>query len=234
MTSDRPVEVEAKLHGSQRAFRALAQAGEIAGWQVGQEHEVYLRDTYWDTPDQRLGRANCTLRVREQNGATEAELTLKGPVAGHRGPALARTELTAAAPAGSGPPEWAGLLSARPIWRVLQEAGVAPDLRPDLVLLNPRRELVLQRDGSEAVVSLDEVRLEGHPYRRRYVEIELRRGPRDVFDWLVEDVADQFRLRPASAPKIQAARAWLARRDRSGQPVARSRAGSINRLHSKP
>jgi inorganic triphosphatase YgiF len=207
--------VEAKLHASKPAFHALAKATTITGWQMEEQREVRLRDTYWDTPDHRLGRANCTLRVREQDGARQGELTFKGPVAGDRGLAHTRTELTVAAPAGSSPADWADLPPAEPIWRALEGIGAAHTLRPDVVLLNPRRELVLRQGSGEVVLSLDEVRIEGHPYVRRYVELELKRGPREPFDHLVHAVAEQYRLRPAAVPKVQAARAWLARRSRS-------------------
>jgi inorganic triphosphatase YgiF len=231
-----PIEVEAKLHASKPAFHALARATTIAGWQIVEQREVRLRDTYWDTPDDRLGRANCTLRVRELDGARQAELTFKGPVAGagDRGPAHSRTELTVAAPAGSGPADWADLPSAGPIWRALQEVVATQLLRPDVVLLNPRRDLVLRQGSAEVVLSLDEVRIEGHPYVRRYVEVELVRGPRRPFDQLVHAVAEQYRLRPASVPKVQAARTWLARHSRSAKHDAQRQTGPAHRLHSTP
>jgi hypothetical protein len=58
---------------------------------------------------------------------------------------------------------------------------------------------------------LDEVRLEGHPYLRRYVEIELVRGAPEAIMEVSNLVAGMTRLRPARSGKVQAARAWLAR-----------------------
>ena len=259
-----PLEVEAKLRGSRRAFDALeqaAQAGEIAGWRVVDRRAVRLRDTYWDTPDRRLASRGCTLRVREvlalggaqhpaksrapqrpagestvpgaeqRIGARAAELTFKGQV-GYTPTSLAgsRPEVTAATPAGAGPADWVHLPAAQPVLAALRTAGGpaapgAPDvlarLRPDVVLLNPRREFLLRQEGGDAggsgqaVLSLDEVRIEGQPYRRRYVEIELKRGHRSALDRLVRAAAAQFGLRPSRTGKVQAARAWLARRGTS-------------------
>jgi inorganic triphosphatase YgiF len=189
-----------------------------------------LRDTYWDTPDGRLARAGCTLRVREQRlagaaagaasdhggavqeGDQAAELTLKGPAGGVDGAVWSRTELSVTAPAGSGPPEWARLPAARPILEALERLGALEGLRPDVVLRNPRREIVLERNGNQAVLSLDEVAVEGAPYRRRYVEVELTRGSPADLDPLVEALLAGHALRPSRRGKVQAAREWLARR----------------------
>lgn len=290
-----PLEIEAKLHASQRLFQALVADPAIGDWQVVEQRAVQLRDTYWDTPDHRLARAGCTLRIREQqvaaapgatatpprptgaphtppasgpgdqneacgppnsppSGAPWVELTLKGPVATHAVPTIlpgqarrqrhppadardlsrardaraslravpplsrTRTELTVAVPAGSGLPDWARLPAVQPLLASLQEVigkelNVTDALRPDVVLLNPRRELVLRRDGEEVVLSLDEVRLEGRPYCRRYVELELKHGARSALDELVHEFTQRFRLRPARYGKVDAARRWLAARE---------------------
>jgi inorganic triphosphatase YgiF len=251
------VESEAKLRASRRVFAALDGAAAPGGWRVTGRRDVSLRDTYWDTPDERLARAGCTLRVREQSqGAAEAgqgraghgpgaesELTLKGPLpdaVSANGAVWHRSELSVRAPAGSGPAEWASLPDARPVLEALaaldgppaagdgagpraprvqpraEASSAAGDgllrrLRPDVVLLNPRREIVLERAGNEAVLSLDEVAVEGMPYRRRYVEVELKRGSTAALDNLVDTLQAEYALRPSRRGKVQAARAWLAR-----------------------
>jgi inorganic triphosphatase YgiF len=209
-----PIETEAKLRASLRAFREIAPLEEVAGWRVAVRWTVHLRDTYWDTPDDRLLRADCTLRVRELDSKPQGELTFKAPkeAALARGASQSRTELVTAVPAGSGPEQWAKIDAARPILAALAQRGAAGALRPVVVLLNPRRELVLQQNGNEAIVSLDEVRIEGQPYCRRYVEIELKRGSRVALDELSASVQQQFQLQPAQRGKVQAAREWLARR----------------------
>ena len=209
-----PVETEAKLRASMRAFRQIEGCEEIAGWRVAARRDVRLRDTYWDTIDDRLLRAGCTLRVREIDGAPDAELTFKGP-AGTRsavGGSQARLELTAEASAGSGPDRWAASDAARPVVDALRQVAGDEALRPAVVLLNPRREIALRRGASEVILSLDEVGIEGQPYRRRYVEIELKRGSRDELDTLAAAAQRAFGLRPAERGKVQAAREWLAER----------------------
>ncbi len=216
-----PVETEAKLHASRRVFAALADAPEVAGWRVAERRDTALRDTYWDTPDGRLARAGSTLRVRQNGRDPRGELTLKGPVpreAGSGAPgAWSRTELSVAVPAGSGPPEWAAIPAARPVLDALRRLGASGGLRPDVVLLNPRRDLLLRRGEDEVVLSLDEVALEGAPYRRRYVEAELKKGQAQALQSLVETLVGQFGLRPSRRAKVQAAREWLAR-----QPAAQA------------
>jgi inorganic triphosphatase YgiF len=206
-----PVETEAKLRASQRAFREIAPLDEVAGWRVVDRRTVQLRDSYWDTPDDRLLRAGCTLRVRELDSAPEGELTFKGPAspAASAGASQARTELIATAPAGSDPAEWHALPGAAPVLDALQKWQAGSALRPVVVLLNPRRELVLRHGQDEAVLSLDEVRIEGQPYCRRYVEIELKRGSRAALDALSLAVQHQFHLRPSRRGKVQAAREWM-------------------------
>jgi inorganic triphosphatase YgiF len=208
---DPPVEIEAKLWGSQRAFRSLAQVEEVAGWRVVARRVVRLRDTYWDTPDDRLLREGCTLRLREQDGAPWGELTFKGATRREAGASRSRVEVTARAPAGAGPPEWAGLPEAGPVLAELERRGALGALRPAVVLLNPRRELVLRRGGSEVALSLDEMRIEGRPYARRYVEVELRRGSRADLEALVQAIRERFGLRVVYKGKVHAAREWLAR-----------------------
>lgn len=214
-----PTEVEAKFYGSERAFRLLSDKVTIADWWVVQRRQSALRDTYWDTPERRLQGAGWTLRVRETDGGADAELTLKGPVDRAKGASTARTESTVAVPAQSGPREWVKLKDAAPIVEQLRELGMLDEqlgpsaaLVADLVLLNPRRDLVLRLYENEAVLSLDEVSIEGHPYRRRYVEIELKRGSRDMLDMLAHMVAERYSLRPSRQGKVGAARAWLANR----------------------
>jgi inorganic triphosphatase YgiF len=221
-TDPTPVETEAKLHASRRAFAALAEAPEVAGWQVLERRDTSLRDTYWDTPDGRLARAGSTLRVRQSGSDPRGELTLKGPVpreAGSGSPgAWSRTELSVAVPAGSDPTAWATIPAAQPVLDALRRLGVASGLRPDVVLLNPRRDILLRLGEDEVVLSLDEVALEGAPYRRRYVEAELKRGRAQALDSLVEALVRRFGLRPSRRAKVQAARDWLARQ-RPAVPV---------------
>jgi hypothetical protein len=217
---EEPVETEAKLRASARAFRQLERLEEIDGWRVVERRRVSLRDTYWDTPDRQLGQAGCTLRVREQDGGPQAELTFKGRPGDGAGASRSRTEITVVAPSGSGPEQWRRLPAARPVLDSLRRLGVTSGLAPDLVLLNPRRELVLRRHWGdteatreatpdEAVLSLDEVRIEGRPYLRRYVEIELKRGSQAPLDELVEVVATRYGLPATYEGKVQSARAWL-------------------------
>jgi inorganic triphosphatase YgiF len=214
-----PTETEAKLYASARAFAEIERAEEIAGWRVVERRTVCLRDTYWDTPDLRLGRQGCTLRVRELDGAREAELTYKGALRAEAtaSASRSRTEIVVPAPAGSTPAAWARLPAAAPVLDALRDSGAARGLRPDLVLVNPRREIVLRHAGGadeadEAVLTLDTVEIERQPYRRRYVEIELRRGSRTAMDTLVAAAAQRFGLRPARLGKVAAARVWQMRR----------------------
>jgi hypothetical protein len=134
---------------------------------------------------------------------------------------LARTELTAVIPVGIPVHEWDTITEARPVIEALRVRGISypGDLAGGAVLVNPRRNLRLRRDTNaghahdhaEVILSLDEVRLEGHPYLRRYVEIELVRGAPEAIMEVSNLVAGMTRLRPARSGKVQAARAWLAR-----------------------
>ena len=202
----KPREIEAKFDASQATFRALERLEEIDGWRVIERRSTSLRDSYWDTPDHRLGRGECTLRVRELDGAPEAELTFKGkPLRG------ARTEETVSVRAGTSPRQWQRVPTARPILEALRAVAPLTQLRQDVVLLNPRRELVLKRGNAYEILSLDEVQIEGHPYAKRYVELELKRGPRAGHDALTHALATRFNLRESTKGKVQAAREWLAR-----------------------
>lgn len=244
ISASEPIETEVRLRGSQRAFRALAAAAVINSWRVVARRRVRLRDVYWDTPDHRLAALGITLRVREpmlepaalpaaeRVARPSAELTLKRP-AERPAPGAAshqRYELTAPVPLGTGPREWQHLPAARPITAALRDLGVLDDLYPDLVLCNPRHELVLRRDArragrsEEVVLSLDEVTIEGAPYRRRYVELELARGHRAALEELAARVQERFGVRASRTGKVQAARRWMARR---GSDARLPRPGTI-------
>ena len=209
---EKPREIEAKFGASVGVFRKVAGLEEIAGWRVVERRSVRLRDAYWDTPDHRLGREECTLRVREMDAEPVGELTFKGKPEGG-----GRTEETAAVRTRSGPAQWRRVAEAREIVGALRELGVLGRLRQDIVLLNPRRELVLRKGRAEEVLSLDEVRIEGYPYTRRYVEVEQKAGSREGHDALARALAECFGLKESKTGKVQAAREWLARRrDDSG------------------
>ena len=209
------------LRASRQAFADLAKADAFGPWRVVEQTETRLRDTYFDTPDRALSRQRCTLRVRSLDGEAIGELTLKGPAGDAPGGALARTELTAAIRVGSPLHDWDTISEARPVIEALRVRGIAypGDLAAGAVLVNPRRNLRLRRDTTtghardhaEVILSLDEVRLEGHPYLRRYVEIELVHGTPEAITEVADLVAGMTRLRPARSGKVQAARAWLAR-----------------------
>ena len=207
MSPGPPREVEAKFDASLATFRALEGLEELEGWRVTERRAVRLRDSYWDTPDHRLAQRECTLRVRELDGGAEAELTFKGKP--ERG---GRSEETVSVRAGSGPRQWQRDPNARPILEGLRSVVSLAALRQDVVLLNPRRELVLRKGRAEEILSLDEMRIEGHPYVKRYVELELKRGARAGHDARVRALAERFRLKESTTGKVQAAREWLARR----------------------
>ena len=216
-----PIEIEVKLRASRQAFADLAKASALGPWRVVEQTEIRLRDTYFDTPGHALARQRCTLRIRSLDGEAIGELTLKGPAGDTTGGPLARTELTAAIPVGIPVHEWDTITEARPVIEALRVRGIAypGDLVGGAVLVNPRRNLRLRRDTNaghahdhaEVILSLDEVRLEGHPYLRRYVEIELVHGAPEAIMEVSNLVAGMTRLRPARSGKVQAARAWLAR-----------------------
>ena len=203
---DKPREIEAKFNASIPTFRAIEKLETIAGWRVVDRRTVRLRDEYWDTPDHKLGRNQCTLRVREIDGHPEGELTFKGkPEDG------GRTEEIATVRSGTGPQDWVRQRKAKPIVDSLRAMGVLDSLEQDVVLLNPRRELVLRKGGAEEVLSLDEVRVEDYSYVRRYVELELKHGTRADHNTLARALAARFQLEASKSGKVQAARDWLTR-----------------------
>jgi hypothetical protein len=212
-SEQRGIEVEAKFEASAATFRALEDLETIEGWRVVERREVRLRDAYWDTPDQRLGRDGRTLRVRELGGAPVGELTLKGRPRGG-----ARSEAIASVPVGSGPADWQRIGEAAGIVEALRSFGILDNLRADVVLINPRRELVLERRGATEILSLDEVRIEGHSYVRCYVELEQRRGTRAGHRSLARSLASRFALRESTGGKAQDARAWLSEQGRPSAP----------------
>ena len=204
---DKPREIEAKFNASIPKFRAIEKLERIAGWHVVDRRTVHLRDAYWDTPDNKLGKDECTLRVREVDGSPEGELTFKGKPEGG-----GRTEEIAAVRSGTGPKDWARVRQAKPIVDALRELDALDSLKQDVVLLNPRRELVLRKGRAEETLSLDEVRVEDHSYVRRYVELELKRGARATHNALVHALAGKFHLEESKSGKVQSVRDWLQQR----------------------
>jgi inorganic triphosphatase YgiF len=69
---------------------------------------------------------------------------------------------------------------------------------------------------SRVVISLDEVSIEGEPYRQRFVEIEAESGGAPAVRAVATIIAGVSPMRPARTGKVTLARAWLARRRLGG------------------
>ena len=216
MSGGAVIEIEAKFRASQRAVAVLGDREALGDWQVVERRMIALRDSYFDTPDGALARQQCTLRVRQNGDDPVGELTLKGPAGETPEGVFARTELTVAIAAGTAPGAWSAMVGTGPVLDALRARGVADaaSLVPVAVLRNPRRDLVVASGEARAVVSLDEVTIEGETYRQRFVEIEAVTGGAPTVRAVANAVLALVAMRPARTGKVQAARAWLARRRR--------------------
>ena len=111
------------------------------------------RDTYFDSPDWRVYRANYTLRVRRQRRA--AEVTLKAFGVASRGP-RARREITESLPLGSSDPLRGEGLVREPLTALLG----TQHLTPLFEVVTRRESYALERDGVRlAAVDLDRTRV---------------------------------------------------------------------------
>lgn len=214
--AEEAVEREAKFHASGSVFKVLADCEDLFGWTAVERRMSALRDIYWDTPDRRLLRQSCSLRVRERAGEVGGELTFKAPraAAAAANAVLERLEMTVSVRSGAQPADWSESAGGRAILERVAGFGELQALIPLLVLLNPRRDITFRKDPSSVVLSLDTVEIEGRPYRRRFVEIEMIEGVHAEFALLVERVRDQYRLRPSRSSKVEAAYRWLSEMSR--------------------
>jgi inorganic triphosphatase YgiF len=124
----------------------IASLREIDGRPLGPARTRFLRDTYFDTPDRRLGELRFNLRLREDDGQVLA--TLKGPKSSVGSGVVIRSEIES---------PWSRETVGR-IRSVLAEAGISVGETPDiadpagtmraagLVLLQTRRTRRHARD----------------------------------------------------------------------------------------
>lgn len=179
------MEIEVKLSyrpgapiSGETLLAQLSTMAEVGGYRLGDAREKAIRDTYFDTADQRLHASRMTLRLREKNGI----ITLKSKM--QRQGALAQRD------------EFESPLSPDAIAVVeahLRAAGIlspgdtiAPEsftagsatggLLPHLVLVNRRidREIRRAKDGvAVGTLSLDRVTYEGAPWAPVFYDVEV-------------------------------------------------------------
>ena len=166
---------------------------------------VAVVDTYLDTADWRLHRAGFSLRVREQDGADEAEATLKS-LGGNRNGLRVRREITEMLPE----PDPTLLERRRgPVAERIRSLSARGHLRTLLEVRTTRRRFAVVADGSEiGELTLDHttIPVEGDdvPVTLQRVEIESAGETSDErLEELARSLRDAVGLVPAVRSKFE-------------------------------
>lgn len=194
------LEVEAKFdvdHADPRAILdQLASLDGLSAYCLGDLAARHQRDTYFDTPDQRLARADAGLRLREKDGRTTVTLKLRAAAGGagihsrqeiEGEPAAALLGEVGSALQQAGLLETAGVeVTADPVV-VFAGWGFAPLV----TITNWRRTRDVLGDGGRqlAELALDVVEVGGGSRSARFYEVEVEAAAGVSGDLLVEIVA---------------------------------------------
>ncbi len=145
------------------------QAAAVPGYTVTPGKAKDLHDTYFDTPDWRLNRAQFTCRVRDKGDASE--LTIKG-MAEAVGSMRSRREMNEPLPPGALPLAAPGICG-----ELLRVIAGKHELQPIFDLKTRRRTFVLSDVGGElGEIAVDDTSIptvEAEPVRLSRVEVEV-------------------------------------------------------------
>ncbi len=174
----------------------------VPGLQAVAQPVKRLVDSYFDTPDWRLGRSGYVLRTRQRAGRYEATLKDLSPsIEGLR----RRLEVTE--PLASS--DLAGLDPAGPVGRRVRALAGSRTLRPVLEVRTRRRPYALEVRGTGVgEVALDDTVIvagsEQHRVRLQRVEVEVQSAWVESLSPLVEALRHDCGLQPATLSKFEA------------------------------
>jgi inorganic triphosphatase YgiF len=195
-------EVELKLQPLQsKTLDDVWNLDRIGDFEVVSRHHLQLHNQYFDSTDNALDRAGGNLRWRTIVGASEAELTYKGPSQVRNG-VFRRLEITALLPSDVDP------LSVQPTPRPVEIArrATAELTRTQMVLDDDRRSMRLVGDGAIVEVDLDISTMPGTTYLDLEIEAEMVDGNPSVLADLEAALASVGPVKRSA--KGKRARAW--------------------------
>ena len=195
-------EVELKLQPLQsKTLDDVWGLDRIGDFEVVSRQHLQLHNQYFDSTNHALDRAGGNLRWRTIAGASQAELTYKGPSQVHNG-VFRRLEITALLPSDVDP------LSVQPTPRPVELArrATAELTSTQLVLDDDRRSMRLVGHGAIVELDLDISTMPGTTYRDLEIEAEMVDGNPSVLAHLEAALASVGPVKRSA--KGKRARAW--------------------------
>lgn len=174
-------------------------AGGYAGPQQLQNTDYYLEDTA-----RQLAKQQVALRIRHSAGHWEA--TLKTRTILKEGLAC-RQEWTLPLPGVQNVRQAIKSLAARGEWKGILLGG----LRVRFGIKNERTIYTVSYLGCQAEAALDNylTLAQGHQWRRKEIELELKKGKAADFEKLVQKITEKSSLNPAQISKVAGAEKWI-------------------------
>ncbi len=179
--------VEIELQYLYRSTDAMMVPAELAGFALAESLTFEIVDSFWDTPEFRVRRSGCSLRIRRQSNLPHPLLTWKGPTERREDGARQREEVEVPidhVPVDSA--EFISLIHRYKLWELIAEPA---DL-PDDVELENIGELKNRRSSHLYVNGLHRLELTwdrvtypaGDPEARLEVEAKRQRAARFMGD----------------------------------------------------
>ena len=174
-------------------------AGKYSAPQQLQNTDYYLEDAA-----RQLVRQKVALRIRHSAGHWEA--TLKTRTVLKEGLAC-RQEWTLPLPGVQQVRQAIKALAARGEWKGVCLGG----LRIRFIIRNKRTIYTVSYVGCQAEAALDNylTLAQGHQWRRKEIELELKKGKASDFEKLVQKITEKSNLKAAKISKVAGAEKWI-------------------------
>lgn len=198
------MEIEAKFAVTSEAFDCLLEAGQIAEYAVAAGKTKRVRDTYLDTPQQRILAAGYACRRRMAEGQDGLLITLKG-LGNTAGAVHRREEFEFAVGENQPPDQWPPSVARDRVLQLIGEAELQPIADVHQARITRR---VVQGERQVAELSLDEWTVVGEAEAQTFFEVEvelLPLGTEQDLSAIVACLSGEWKLVPEPQSKFERA-----------------------------
>ncbi len=208
------MEIEAKFTLTSEAFDRLLEAGQIAEYTIAEGKTKRVRDTYLDTPQQRILAAGYACRRRTAEGQDGLLITLKG-LGGRDGAVHRREEFEFTVGEDQPPGRWPPSVARDRVLQLLGDAELQPTTDVHQIRIIKK---VVQGERAVAELSLDEWTVVDEGEAQTFFEAEvelLPLGTEQDLSAIVACLSDEWELAPEPRSKFE--RALILRQQARGQ-----------------
>ena len=199
------MEREFKWDASARgAFKKFLQALQTVCRCVRGGKCVWITDVYLDDKHGSYAAQKVALRVRRVGGSYEATLKTRSKI---KNGLAVREERTLCLPRARSLRGALGALRKRQKWHNMP----LTEVQARFTIKNHRTVYLLHHRGCVCEAALDNylTLADGHQWRRREIELELKKGSAKIFKKLIEQLTAQTNLSAAKISKVAGAEKWI-------------------------